>query len=86
MKIRKVLDKKVGNTEYQKYLITLPKNIVEGSNLLGKDLKIKIDKDSRGRLYGECDSLYKSLKEERHKWNLCIFVFDDSDMDLQKKE
>ena len=44
MKIRKVLDKKVGNTEYQKYLITLQKNIVEDSNLLGKDLKIRLEK------------------------------------------
>jgi len=31
-------DKKVRDTEYQKYLITLPKNIVEDSILLGKDL------------------------------------------------
>ena len=44
MKIRKVLDKNVGNTEYQKYLITLPKNIVENSNLLGKNLKIRLEK------------------------------------------
>jgi len=44
MRIRKVLDKKVGNTEYQKYLITLPKKIVEDSTLLGKNLKIKLEK------------------------------------------
>jgi len=44
MKIRKVLDKKVGDTEYQKYLITLPKNIVKESNLLGKELKVKLEK------------------------------------------
>jgi hypothetical protein len=41
MKIRKVLDKKVGDTSYFKYLITLPKDIVENSGLLEKDLKIK---------------------------------------------
>jgi hypothetical protein len=40
MKIRKVLDKKVGDTEYQKYLITPPKHVVEESNLLGKNLKV----------------------------------------------
>jgi hypothetical protein len=41
MKIRKVLDKRVGNTAYFKYLITLPKEIVENSGLLEKDLKVK---------------------------------------------
>lgn len=40
MKIRKVLDKKVGETEYTKYLVTLPKNIVEESKLLGKDIEV----------------------------------------------
>ncbi len=39
MKIREVLDKKVGNTTYSKYLITLPKGIVEESRLVGKELK-----------------------------------------------
>ena len=38
MKIRKVLDKKVGDVSYFKYLITLPKDIVENSRLLEKDL------------------------------------------------
>ncbi len=41
MKIRKVLDKKVGVVSYFKYLITLPKDIVENSGLLEKDLKVK---------------------------------------------
>ena len=41
MKIRKVLDKKVGDKAYFKYLITLPKDIVESSGLLEKDLKVK---------------------------------------------
>lgn len=45
MRIREVLDKKVGNTKYSKYLITLPKDIVENSNLLGKDLKVKLNKE-----------------------------------------
>ena len=41
MKIRKVLDKKVGETSYFKYLVTLPKDVVENSGLLEKDLKVK---------------------------------------------
>ena len=41
MKIRKVLDKKVGDAVYFKYLVTLPKDIVESSGLLEKELKIK---------------------------------------------
>ena len=43
MKIRKVLDKKVGETEYFKYLVTLPKEIVEKSGLIGKELEAKKD-------------------------------------------
>jgi len=43
MKIRKVLDKKVGETSYYKYLVTLPKEIVESSGLLEKNLKIRKD-------------------------------------------
>ncbi len=52
MKIREVLDKKVGDTKYTRYIIILPKNIVKESDLLGKDLrasndngKIVIEKD-----------------------------------------
>jgi len=45
MKIRKVLDKKVGDTAYSKYLITLPKEIVENSGFIGKELKAKIEKN-----------------------------------------
>ena len=40
MKIREVLDKKVGNTEYTRFITTLPKDIVKESKLLGKDLKV----------------------------------------------
>ena len=40
MKIRKVLDKKIGETSYFKYLVTLPKDVVENSGLLEKDLKV----------------------------------------------
>jgi len=43
VKIIKVLSKKVGETAYQKYLLNLPKNIAESSNLLGKELKAKIE-------------------------------------------
>lgn len=45
MKIIKVLSKKVGNAEYNKFLLNLPKGIVEDSNLLGKDLKAKVEKE-----------------------------------------
>lgn len=45
MKIIKVLSKKVGDTEYDKYLLNLPKKIVEESKLLGKDLKATIEKE-----------------------------------------
>ena len=43
MKIRKVLDKKVGNTTYEKYLVTLPKKVVEESKLVGKELVAKLE-------------------------------------------
>jgi len=39
VKIIKVLSKKVGDTEYQKYLLNLPKGVVEESHLIGKELK-----------------------------------------------
>jgi hypothetical protein len=44
MKIRKVQDKKVSDTTYYKYLLTIPKAIVEESKLLGKKLKAKFEK------------------------------------------
>jgi hypothetical protein len=40
MKIRKVLDKKVGDKEYSKYLVTLPKSVVEDSKLLDEDVEV----------------------------------------------
>ena len=45
MKIIKVMSKKVGDTEYKKYLLNLPKNIVEESKLIGKNLKAKAEKE-----------------------------------------
>ena len=45
MKIIKVLSKKVGDTEYQKYLLNLPKNVVEESKLVGKNLKARAEKE-----------------------------------------
>ncbi len=39
MKIREVLDKKIGSTEYTRFITTLPKDIVKESRLLGKQLK-----------------------------------------------
>jgi len=41
MKIMKVLDKKVGETTYYKYRINLPKQVVEDSKLLDKEVKAK---------------------------------------------
>ena len=38
MKIIKVLSKKVDNKEYSKYILNLPKDIVEQSNFFGKEL------------------------------------------------
>ena len=40
----KVFDKKVGDTEYYKYRINLPKKIAEDSNLLGKEVKVRLYK------------------------------------------
>lgn len=45
MKIIKVLSKKVKDTEYSKYLLNLPKKVVEDSKLLGKNLKATTEKD-----------------------------------------
>ncbi len=45
MKIIKVLSKKIGDKEYSKYLVNLPKQVVEDSKLLGKDLKARVEKE-----------------------------------------
>lgn len=45
MKIMKVLDKKVGSTEYIKFRINLPKKVVEETKLLDKEVKVRADKD-----------------------------------------
>ena len=42
MKIMKVLDKKVRNTEYIKYRINLPKKVVEDSGLKDKQVKVNL--------------------------------------------
>ena len=39
----KVLDKKVGDTEYIKYRINIPKKIAEDSGLLDKAVQVKLD-------------------------------------------
>lgn len=44
MKIIKVLSKKVGDKVYSKYIINLPKPIVNESKLLDKNLKVKAEK------------------------------------------
>jgi hypothetical protein len=40
----KTFDKKVGDTEYYKYRVNLPKNVVEDSNLLDKEVKVRLEK------------------------------------------
>jgi len=45
MKIIKAMSKKVGKKEYSKYLLNLPKEVVEESKLLGKELKAKAEKE-----------------------------------------
>jgi hypothetical protein len=42
MKIREVLDKKVGDIKYNRYIVILPKDIVQKSNLLGKEIKVTL--------------------------------------------
>ena len=44
MKIIKVLSKKLGDKKYIKYLINIPKKVVEDSGLLNKGLKAKAEK------------------------------------------
>jgi len=45
MKIMKVLDKKVKGTTYHKYRINLPKDVVEESKLLNKEIKARVEKN-----------------------------------------
>lgn len=42
MKIREVLDKKVGDVKYTRYIAIIPKEIVEKSDLLGKELQARV--------------------------------------------
>lgn len=44
MKIREVLDKKIGSTEYTRFITTIPKDVVKASHLLGKELVAKVQK------------------------------------------
>ena len=43
MKIREVLDKKVGDVRYNRYIVILPKNVVQESKLLSQELKAKVE-------------------------------------------
>jgi hypothetical protein len=45
MRIREVLDKRVGDKSYSKFLVTLPKDVVKESGLIGKELKVRVDKN-----------------------------------------
>lgn len=47
MKIREVLDKKVGNVIYNRYILILPKNVVKESKLLGKELKAIVTDENK---------------------------------------
>ncbi|MBS3066714.1 hypothetical protein J4205_02720 [Candidatus Pacearchaeota archaeon] len=44
MKIMKVLDKKIGDVEYIKFRINLPKQVVENSGLKEKEVKVREEK------------------------------------------
>ena len=41
----RVLDKKIGNIEYIKYRINIPKKIAEDSKLLDKEVVVRLEKD-----------------------------------------
>ena len=41
----KVLDKKIGDKEYIKYRINIPKKVAEDSKLLDKEVVVILDKD-----------------------------------------
>lgn len=41
----KVFDKKIGDKEYFKYRINLPKKEIEKSKFLNKELKVKVEKE-----------------------------------------
>ena len=45
MRIMKVLDKKVGDVEYIKYRINIPKKLAEDSGLLDKEVKVRLEDD-----------------------------------------
>lgn len=45
MRIRQVLDKITKGVDYHKYLITLPKKIVENSGLFGKELVAELNEE-----------------------------------------
>lgn len=45
MKIQKHLSKRIGDKSYYKYVITIPKKVVEASKLLDKQLKTKSERE-----------------------------------------
>lgn len=57
MKIREVLDKKVGDVTYNRYILILPKDVVKESKLLGKELKASL---KEGKIIIEKENLQKS--------------------------
>ena len=45
MKIVKALSKKVGDISYFKFIINIPKEIIEKSGLIGKNLRARAEKN-----------------------------------------
>jgi len=44
MKIREVLDKKIGNKKYNRYIVILPKEEVKNSELIGEEIVVSSKK------------------------------------------
>ena len=42
MKIMKVIDKRIGDVTYYKYRINLPKEVVEKSGFIDKEIKVEL--------------------------------------------
>lgn len=64
----KVFDKKIGDTTYYKYRINLPKQIVEKSNFLNKELTVFIEKDKL--IIEKTKEMYNNPQELTHNERL----------------
>lgn len=63
MKIREVLDKKVGDKTYNRYIVILPKDVVVESKLLGKEITAKNEK-GKIVLVGKIDDKGRMIREK----------------------